>query len=135
MGLIYLDTCILIYLVEDHYRYTSIARRAMEIADRNSDRMAFSALVELEALVVPLRRADKTLVANYNAVFRQLSRIELTDIVYRRAAALRAAHRLKTPDALHLACALHHGCTALWTNDTRLHGASGGIARALGELV
>jgi predicted nucleic acid-binding protein len=36
------------------------------------------------------------------------------------ATRLKAVHGIKTPDALHLACALHHGCTEFWTNDDRL---------------
>ena len=36
--------------------------------------------------------------------------------------------RLKTPDALHLATALHHGCRELWTNDDRLHKVASSLA-------
>jgi uncharacterized protein len=33
---------------------------------------------------------------------------------------LRADHKsLKTPDAIHLATALHYGCDEFWTNDDR----------------
>lgn len=45
-----------------------------------------------------------------------------------RALGLRAQHGLKTPDALHLATALHHGCTEIWTNDDRLKAAAGALA-------
>jgi predicted nucleic acid-binding protein len=38
-------------------------------------------------------------------------------------------HGLTTPDALHLATALQHGCTELWTNDNRLLAAAGAMAR------
>jgi len=48
--------------------------------------------------------------------------------VYDGAAELRARYGLRTPDALHLACAQHHGCQALWTNDDRLARASHGLA-------
>jgi len=48
--------------------------------------------------------------------------------VYPQAAMLRARFSLKTPDALHLACAQHHRCTPLWTNDNRLAQASHGLA-------
>jgi predicted nucleic acid-binding protein len=49
--------------------------------------------------------------------------------MYLQAAQLRARFGLKTPDALHLACAQHHGCDALWTNDGRLAQASHGLAQ------
>ena len=35
---------------------------------------------------------------------------------------------LRTPDALHLAAAQVHGCSALWTNDSRLAVAGRGLA-------
>ena len=44
--------------------------------------------------------------------------------IFDRAAELRAKYRLKTPDALHLACAIHHGCSEFWTNDGRLDEAA-----------
>ena len=44
------------------------------------------------------------------------------------AAQLRARFNLRTPDALHLACAQANGCEALWTNDDRLVSASHGLA-------
>ena len=50
------------------------------------------------------------------------------DEVFARALGLRVQHGLKTPDALHLATALHHGCTELWTNDDRLRSAAGVLA-------
>jgi uncharacterized protein len=49
--------------------------------------------------------------------------------VYLQAAQLRAHFNLRTPDALHLSCAQHHRCEALWTNDDRLNQASHGLAR------
>jgi predicted nucleic acid-binding protein len=45
-----------------------------------------------------------------------------------QAARLRARFALRMPDALHLACAQHHRCAALWTNDGRLVQASHGLA-------
>jgi len=44
------------------------------------------------------------------------------------ATELRARHRLRTPDALHLATALSHGCQSLITNDRRLSQAAGDLA-------
>jgi predicted nucleic acid-binding protein len=42
---------------------------------------------------------------------------------------VRARFGLKPPDALHLACAQHHGCDELWTNDERLTRAGHGMVR------
>ncbi|MGH6877062.1 MAG: type II toxin-antitoxin system VapC family toxin [Rhizomicrobium sp.] len=46
-----------------------------------------------------------------------------------QAARLRASFALKTPDALHLACAHYRRCDGLWTNDERLAKASHGLAK------
>ncbi len=43
-----------------------------------------------------------------------------TCIVIDLASRLRIDHRIKTPDALHLAAALVAGCAQFWTNDAHL---------------
>jgi uncharacterized protein len=60
-----------------------------------------------------------------------LQTLPMTQPVSLQAAELRAGFNLKTPDALHLACAQHHGFEALWTNDPRLNTASRGMAQAV----
>ena len=60
--------------------------------------------------------------------FRQYEQLEITPAAYRMAAELRAQHRLKTPDALHLATARFHNCSEIWTNDDRLRSVAGGMA-------
>ncbi len=39
---------------------------------------------------------------------------------------VRVRHRVKTPDALHLAAAINAGCDQFWTNDDRLAKAAEG---------
>jgi uncharacterized protein len=63
------------------------------------------------------------------ALFEQFAALAMPEAVYLQAAQLRAHFAIRTPDALHLACAQHHGCEALWTNDDRLMQASHGLAR------
>jgi predicted nucleic acid-binding protein len=50
------------------------------------------------------------------------------------ATEIRAHSRLKTPDALHLAAAIHHGCTEFWTNDNRLMQAAVGRIQIINPL-
>ena len=127
MGLIYLDSCLLIYFVEERSALDESVANAMANSDRGG--LAISPLVKCECLVGPLRRTDRALEELYNDVFRQFESLEMPEPVYLRAAALRADAGLKIPDALHLACAQHHRCEALWTNDDRLSKASQGLAR------
>ena len=127
MGLIYLDSCLVIYLVENHPRWVEPVASA--IAQADEARFGISPLVKCECLVGPMKRGDPVLERTYNRLFDQFALLPMPDVVYLQAARLRAHFGLRTPDALHLACAQHHGCDALWTNDDRLAQASHGLVR------
>ena len=126
MGLIYLDACLLIYLVERHPSWGAPVATAM--AQSDEARFGISPLVKCECLVGPLKRDDPVLQHAYTDLFGFLVPLDMPEPVYLQAAKLRARFGLKTPDALHLACAQHHRCDALWTNDDRLAQASEGLA-------
>lgn len=58
------------------------------------------------------------------------------DAIFDLALRLRVQHGLKTPDALHLATAMHYRCVEFWTNDDRLKLGAGPLAvNILGKLV
>ncbi|WP_158080862.1 type II toxin-antitoxin system VapC family toxin [Pelomonas sp. KK5] len=124
--MIYLDSCLLIYAIERHPLFGEPTLAAMLAMP--AGQLALSPLVKTECLVRPIRDADAGLRRQYERAFSGFRLLELSDAVCVQAAELRAHFGLKTPDALHLACALHHGCTALWTNDDRLARASHGLA-------
>jgi len=123
---IYLDACLLIYLVEAHPRWAEMVAAAMESADA---RFGVSPLVKCECLVGSIKRGDPVLQRAYTEIFDQFISVSMPEPVYLQAAELRARFGLRTPDALHLACAQHHRCDALWTNDDRLTKASHGLAK------
>lgn len=125
MGLIYLDACILIYLVERHPEFGARVEHALAASDA---RLAISPLVKLECLVQPMRNGDLLRQRHFEAALAELQLLPMPESVYFAAAQLRARFNLRTPDALHLACAQVHGCDALWTNDDRLVAASHGLA-------
>ena len=124
--MIYLDACLVIYLIERHSRWGEAVADA--IARVEEARFGISPLVKCECLVGPIRRGDPVLQSAYAGLFVQLAALDMPEPVYLQAAQLRGHFGLKTPDALHLACAQHHGCDALWTNDDRLIEASHGLA-------
>lgn len=68
------------------------------------------------------------MINRYEMFFQDYIRLEINADIYRSAAELRAFHNIKTPDALHLATAQHHGCAGFWTNDERLHTIAGRLA-------
>ena len=90
--------------------------------------LCHTALTELECRVEPMRNGKHSLLHQYDSLFASplTRRLGLSDSVYQRATELRASHRLKTPDALHLAAALEHGCDSFWTRDDRLAKAASG---------
>jgi len=127
VGVIYLDACLVIYLAENHALWgQSVAGALAQAAEA---RFGISPLVKCECLVGPIKRGDPVLQRAYAELFDQFASLAMPEQVYLQAAQLRAHFGLRTPDALHLACAQYHGCDSLWTNDDRLAQASHGLAR------
>ena len=127
MGLIYLDACLLIYAIEEHPVWVNDVRAALK--NEPDARFAISPLIKMECLVKPLKTGDIAMQRRYEAGLNEFVQLPISETVFLQAAMLRARFGLKTPDALHLACAQHHGCTALWTNDDRLAQAGHGLAK------
>lgn len=123
--MIYLDSCILIYALEDRGSRGDAVRAALRDVESP---VGSSDLALHECLVVPLREKNVELRDRYLAMFERLERTPLGADVFVRAAEVRADFGLRTPDALHLAAAQLTHCDALWTNDKRLAAASRGLA-------
>lgn len=117
MTQIYLDSCLIIYLVEQHPDFAPQVRAALATA--RDALFTVSVLTRLEVLTVPRRLQDEDLTTRYEMFLARLRHLPIDDQVIDEALMLRVKG-LKTPDALHVALARHHGCTALWTNDDRL---------------
>jgi predicted nucleic acid-binding protein len=115
---VYLDTCIVIYLVGGTAPFQAAAVAALQSV-AVADELCISDLVRMECLVRPIRMGDETQRTVFERQLSLFSALPMTSPVFELATELRARHGLKTPDALHAACALHHGCDQLWTNDHR----------------
>ncbi|WP_238361093.1 type II toxin-antitoxin system VapC family toxin [Iningainema tapete] len=78
-----------------------------------------SELILMEALVLPLKNANNSLITDYEQLLlsEEMQLIHITQPVLRQAASLRATTNLKTPDAIHAATALLGNCTQFITND------------------
>jgi predicted nucleic acid-binding protein len=82
----------------------------------------------METLVGPLRTGDSSLAIRRENLWRQANTrlLPITEAVLREAARLRALHTaLKTPDAIHAATALLHGCALFVTNDSGFRSITG----------
>ncbi|WP_437997587.1 PIN domain-containing protein [Sorangium sp. So ce185] len=126
MSRVYLDSCVVIYRVEGAEPYRSASDRAL--LSLGSADAYISPLVRLECLVKPVRLNDHGLRATYEGLLSAFDLLPLSAEVFDLATELRALHGLKTPDALHAACAIHHKCEQLWTNDDRFRQVSSRIA-------
>jgi uncharacterized protein len=126
VGLIYVDTCLVIYAFESDPVFGARTRAAM--AAQPADRLAISPLVKFECLVAPMRQGNLVLQRYYEAGLQRFVQLAMPEAVFIQGAQLRARFGLKTPDALHLATAQHHACEAFWTQDERLAQAAHGLA-------
>ena len=119
---IYLDSCILIYLLEGNEELSSEVERALLTSDASGDEACYSDLTRLECRVGPLRSGAADLLERYDELFSSaaFSRLAIDSAVFDRATHLRAREGWKTPDSLHVAAALAGDCREFWTNDDRL---------------
>jgi len=122
----YLDTCCVIYPIENVPGFSATMRA--HLANHPDVILCVSPLVRLETLIKPLTDGNQVLVQDYEDFLAAQQWLPMTDSDFDYATRLRAMHRLKTPDALHLATALRHSCTEFWTNDDRLNKAAAGMA-------
>ncbi len=122
--MIYVDTNIIIYSIQDASHLGDAARAALSTS---RDELAISPLVRMECLVGPLRSGNLRTHDLYVRALDRFHSLPLTTRQFERAAELRARFGLSTPDSLHLAAAQTHGCRAIWTNDNRLAAAAGGV--------
>ena len=118
MTQVYVDSCIIIYLVEKHPIYfPSILNELREMGEVN---FVISPLTRLEVLVKPMRDKNHALLERYETFLSQQVTLAIPNEVFDLALSLRSQYPLKTPDALHLATAIYHQCESFWTNDNRL---------------
>ena len=122
-GPVGLDTAVLIYLIEENQRFSSLIAPLFEAADAGELELVVSALTLLEVLVVPYRAGNIELAERYEAVLtrsRGVRMIDLTRHHMRLAAQLRTHTGIATPDALQLAACLASRCSTFVTNHRRL---------------
>jgi predicted nucleic acid-binding protein len=118
-----LDTAPLIYFIEEHPTYLETVCPFFEAMDRGEFSVVTSVVTLLEVLVHPFRNGDTQLARQYRDILLNaegLTTILLSQGVAEDAARLRAAHNIRTPDAIQMATAIHEGASFFLTNDARL---------------
>jgi predicted nucleic acid-binding protein len=92
----------------------------------------------LEVLTKPLQQGDALVEGAFRAVLFGSPDVQLRPIsraILERAARLRAAHGLKSPDAIHAATALERGCGLFITNDPAFRRVAALPVIALSDLL
>ncbi len=118
-SLVYVDTQILIYSVEKHPTYWSLLRPLWLKSATAEIQIISSELALLETLVAPLRNANSVLITAYETLLlsTEMQLMPITRAILREAAQFRSQTNLRTPDAIHAATAIAHGCSIFLTND------------------
>lgn len=115
-----LDTSVFIYQLQAHPRYVSFTDEIFARIEKSRNTAVSSTVTMTELLVYPYREKDE---AQVNQIYSLLGcypgldwiapSLEIADV----AARIRATHRLRTPDALQAATAVHAQATGFVTND------------------
>lgn len=130
---VYLDSCIVIYLVEKREPWRNRIQSLLLPQTGLLPRVFYSDLTRMECRVGPKTRTDPIALAEYDRFFAapHFQKAPITTAAFDLATELRAQHRLKTPDALHLAIAIQVGCDEFWSNDQRLSKAAESYIRLI----
>lgn len=123
---VYVDACIVIYLVEQVAGFVESVEAA--IAAESDIQICVSPLVQMECMVGVLKRQDAELRRAYEGFLGECVMLDIKADTFQLAGELRAQYGIKTPDAIHLATAMQNDCGQFWTNDGRLDKAAGKVA-------
>ncbi len=136
-GTIYIDTSVAIYTIEGNPDYYSLLQPLWAKFYAGEIQIVSSELLLLEVLVVPLRLGNNSLVADYEELLlsSQMQLVPISQSLLKQAANVRAATRLKTPDAIHAATALSVSCNQFLTNDKGFRNISGLPVVILSEVL
>jgi predicted nucleic acid-binding protein len=118
-----LDTAPLIYFIEENPLYLDMVRPFFDALDLGLFSAVTSTVTLLEVLVHPFRQGDMRLAQQYRDILLNaegLTMVPLTNDIAEEASRIRAAHALRTPDAIQIATARHREASFFLTNDARL---------------
>jgi predicted nucleic acid-binding protein len=118
-----LDTSVFIYHYEEHPKYSIFTGEILSGVEHGHWEGITSVISLMELVVRPLQLKREDISRKYEALLIHFPHLKVVDIdrdVSRRAAQLRAAYRIRPPDALQLAASILHDAKAFVTNDRRL---------------
>lgn len=119
-GAVYIDAVCVIYAVEKVKPYDALLDPLWRAAATRRLSLVSSELSVMEVLVKPIAAANAKLEASFRAFLFDSTELQLKPVdrtIIERAAQIRAATRLKPPDAIHAATALAASTSLFVTND------------------
>ena len=118
-----LDSNIFIYFIEGSPAYQKMTRKIFNAIESGHNEGICSTLSLLEVLVQPYKNKNEELVNQFYGwltTYPHLNWVDMSLDIADRGAQLRAAYKLKTPDAILLATAIQSGATGFIGNDTQM---------------
>ncbi len=120
---VFLDTCILIYFLENHKDFGQPAKKIFEQIEEGLVQAEMSVLTMTELLTGPYRTKDDLLTLEYHALLYYFPNLKIIDInldIAVEAARIRALYSYAVPDTLLLASALYRESKVFITENQKL---------------
>jgi len=118
-----LDTSVFIYLFEEHPLYGKLAERLIRKIEMGTFEAVFSCIGLIELQTGPKKMGRFDLSASYRELLGSLPNLSICGLDEESieiASDLRARYDIATPDAIHIATAIHEGADAFVANDRAL---------------
>lgn len=117
---LFLDTTVFSYHLGEHAAYVDLTTAVLETVERGENLGLTTYITLLELLTYPAQRGDQEAVRDYELFMTGFPNLRIVPLelgLARASALVRAALRLKTPDAVQVAAAQLHRADAIITND------------------
>jgi predicted nucleic acid-binding protein len=124
MSLIYWDTMLFVYALEEHPQHGTRVRHILTRMEERKDTLCTSIFAVGETLVGPYKRGDLDAATRIREALRPpfVRLLPFTDDSVDRYARIRAELGVSPADAIHLSCAAEANVDVFLTNDRRLAG-------------
>jgi len=122
-SIVCLDTAPLIAFIEKQPVIVEILKPFFQSVQNYEISLVTSTVTLLEVLVHPIRHGNVKLAQRYRDILfdsANFTTVDLDPEIAEKAARLRAFHKIRTPDSIQMATAIHMGATSFLTNDLRL---------------
>ena len=122
MSLIYWDTMLFIYWVEEHAVFAERVKKIRARMEARNDMLCTSSLTVAETLAGLYKSGEREMVNRVRAFFRPpyVKVLPFTEAAADQYARIRAELGVSPPDAIHLACAAEAKVDLFLTNDRSL---------------